>query len=114
MVAKRVTPSESSKARRPPAKTPEDREKQLVGIAVDLAEKQMREGTASAQVITHFLKIASGGERLAREKVELENELLKAKIKSIGSAEEVQVMYKDALDAMRAYSGQEVEDYDED
>lgn len=115
MVAKRVTPTTgSSKPRRPPATTPEGREQQLVGLAVDLVERQLLEGTASAQVITHYLKIGSGRETLEREKLRNENELLTAKIKSIGSAEEVQALYKNALNAMRAYSGQEVEPEYED
>ena len=37
---------------------PEARENLLVSLAIDLAEKQLREGSASAQVITHYLKLA--------------------------------------------------------
>ena len=40
-----------------PATTPEGRENEMVSLAIDLAEKQIREGTASSQVITHFLKL---------------------------------------------------------
>lgn len=113
MVAKRVTPSTgSSKARRPPATTSEGREQQLVGYAVDLAERQILDGTASAQVITHFLKIASGRETLERKKLEQENELLKAKVQQIGSGEEIKELYSNALNAMRMYSGQET-DYED-
>lgn len=117
MVAKRVTPAnakEPSKARRPPATTPEGREQQLVGYAVELAEKQIRDGTVSAQVLTHFLKIASGREALERKKLEQENELLKAKVQQIGSGEEIKELYSNALAAMRSYSGQEVDgEYDD-
>lgn len=114
MVAKRVTPnSEPAKRKRPPATTPEAREQQLVGYAVELAERQLLEGTASSQVITHYLKIASGREKLERDKLQKENELLQAKVQQIGSGEEIKELYSNALSAMRAYSGQEVEpDYD--
>lgn len=115
MVAKRVTASSGSGIqRRPPATTPEGREQQLVGLAVELAERQLVDGTASAQVITHYLKIASGREKLEREKLAQENELLRAKVQQIGSGEEIKELYENALSAMRAYSGQEVEGEYED
>jgi hypothetical protein len=104
----------SSVNKRPPATTPEARERQLVGDAMALAEKQIREGTASAQVITHFLKIGSGREKLEREKIESENELLKARIENLAAGKDIQELYGNAIDAMRMYSGQEVEaDYDD-
>lgn len=114
MVATRKNPDNGSRTRRPPARTPEAREAQLVGMAVDLAERQLADGTASTQVITHFLKLAGEREKLEKEKLRQENELLKARITAIGSAAEVQKLYTDALNAMRAYSGQEVEpDYED-
>ena len=113
MAATRKTP-ESSRKRRPPATTPEARENQLVALAFDLAEKQMLEGTASAQVISHLMKLGSGREKLERQKLERENELLKTKIEQAASQKEVEVLYRNALNAMRTYSGQEVaDDYDE-
>lgn len=95
---------------RPPALTPEGRENQLISLAIDLAEKQLSEGTASSQVITHYLKLGSTKERLEKEKLEKENELLKAKTESLQSAKRVEELYKDALNAMRRYSGQAGED----
>lgn len=91
--------------RRAPALTPEDREDQLISLAVDLAEKQMREGTASAQVITHYLKLGSTKERLEKEKLEKENRLLEAKTESLQSLKRTEELYQNALNAMRAYSG---------
>ena len=102
---KAASSSESSRKMRP-ALTPEARENQMVSLAVDLAERQLREGTASSQVITHYLKLASTREKLEREKLEEENKLLKAKTKAYESAEEVKVLYEQALKAMRNYSGQ--------
>jgi uncharacterized protein YcaQ len=101
-----------SKRVRPPARTPEARENQLIAAAVDLAEKQIREGTASSQVITHFLKLASPRERLEKEKLQRENELLKVKADAVKSAKNVEKLYGDALNAMKRYSGQGGSDED--
>ena len=94
----------SSKPRRP-ALTPEARENQIISDAYDLAEKQIREGTASSQVISHFLKMGSPKARLEKEKMELENELIRAKTKAIESGEELMTMYNNAIQAMKEYSG---------
>lgn len=88
-----------------PAKSLEARENQLISLAVDLAEEQLIKGTASAQVITHYLKLGSTSERLEKEKLKKENELLKAKTDSLKSAKKVQELYEEALSAMRRYSG---------
>lgn len=88
-----------------PALTPEARENQLVALAVDLAEQQLRDGTASSQVITHYLKLGTSKEKLEREKLEKENELLTAKTEAIQSAKRVEELYTNALNAMRIYSG---------
>lgn len=103
----------SSRASRP-ATTPEGRENQLISFAIDLVEKQLRDGTASAQVITHYLKLGSTRERLEQERLRRENELLTAKVEQLASAKRVEDLYKTALNAMRAYAGQEVDDYDEE
>lgn len=105
-----MTGPRKEKRTRPPALTPEGRENQLISLAIDLAEKQLSEGTASSQVITHYLKLGSTKERLEKEKLEKENELLKAKTESLQSAKRVEELYKDALNAMRRYSGQAGED----
>lgn len=101
---KAITPSEPKRRMRP-ALSPEARENQLVSLAVDLAEKQLMEGTASSQVITHYLKLASMKEKLEREKLENENELLKAKKDMLDSAKRVEALYEGALNAMRTYQG---------
>lgn len=93
-----------------PALGVEARENQLISLAVDLAEQQLRDGTASSQVITHYLKLGSTKERLEKEKLERENELLRAKTESLQSMKHVEELYQNALDAMRAYSGQEPTD----
>lgn len=113
-MAKVKAPGESKSVRMGrPAITPEARENQLISLAVDLAERQLREGTASSQVITHYLKLGSTREKLERERLEEENKLLRAKSKAIENAEEVKVLYEAALKAMRNYGGQgEPDEYD--
>lgn len=90
---------------RRPALTPEARENQMISLAVDLAEKQLVEGTASSQVITHFLKLATVREKLERERLAKENRLLDAKTESLQRDERIEEMYKNAINAMRRYGG---------
>lgn len=109
--AKTVTSSESSRKMRP-ALSPEARENQLVSLAVDLAEKQLRDGTASSQVITHYLKLGSTKEKIEKEILEKQKDLIEAKTQSLQSAQRIEELYKNALDAMRKYSGQgDLDDY---
>lgn len=105
--------SSQSKRQRRPATTPEGRENQLISLAVDLAEKQLSAGTASSQVITHFLKLASTREKLEQERLENENLLLSAKIDALASAKKIEELMERALEAMRAYRGQDTADYED-
>ena len=89
-----------------PALTPEARENQLISLAVDLAEEQLRDKTASSQVITHFLKLGTTKAELEKEKLAKENELLRAKTESIESQKRIEELYAEALNAMRRYNGQ--------
>lgn len=93
----------SSKMR--PALTPEARENQLISLATDLAEQQLRDGTASSQVITHYLKLGSSKERLDMVAKEEEIKLLKAKTEALKASKDNEKLYKDAIAAMRRYSG---------
>lgn len=97
-----------------PALTPEARENQMIALAVDLAEQQLRDGTASSQVITHFLKLATVKEQLEREKLTTENKLLQAKIKDLESQASSAALYSEALKAFSVYSGQAPAPQEED
>ena len=90
---------------RAPAKTPEARENQLIGLAMDLAEKQLRAGTASSQIITTFINRGSTKERLEKEILHEQKDLLTAKTDTIRSAKNVEELYEEAIRAMRMYSG---------
>lgn len=96
-----------------PALTPEARENQLIALSLDLVEKRLREGTASSQEVTHFLKLGTMKERLEREKLEEENKLLKAKTESIQSQRRSDELFKKAINAFKSYKG-EVDDDEED
>lgn len=100
--------------KRAPGKTLESRENQLISLAVDLAEKQLSKGTASSQVITHYLKLGSTKERLEKEKLIQENQLLKAKTEALQSQKRIEELYSEAIKAMRTYNGHEDESVDSD
>lgn len=89
-----------------PALTSEARENQLIALAVDLAEKQLREGTASSQVITHYLKLGSTKEAIEKDILKKQRELIEAKTDAIQSAKKVEELYSNALKAFSTYSGQ--------
>jgi len=84
-----------------PALSPENRDKQLVSLAVDCAERQLREGTASPSVIVHYLKLGSEKEQLENERLKEENKLLKAKTK----ATDTKAAYENVIKVMRDYAG---------
>ena len=117
-MAKRTkTTSEDTQKKMRPAITPEARENQMIALAVDLAEKQLIEGTASSQVITHYLKLATTKEKIEREILEKQKELIVAKTENLQSAKRIEELYSNALKAMQNYSGQTcsmVDDEDDD
>lgn len=96
-----------------PGLTPEAREDQLVALATNLAEEQLREGTASSQVITHYLKIGSTKERIEKDILREQKELIIAKTDALKGGKNVEKLYGDALKAMRKYSGQMDEEDDQ-
>lgn len=95
-----------------PAISEEARENQLICLAVDLAERQLREGTASSQVITHYLKLGSTKERIEKQILEKQKDLLDAKTEAIRATQASDEKYNRVLDALRRYSGHG-SDYDD-
>jgi TRAP-type uncharacterized transport system substrate-binding protein len=106
MASRRRSDETAPKSRRP-ATSPEQREQQVVSQAIDLAERQIAEGVASSQVITHFLQLGSSREQLEQQRIAHENELLRVKRESLESAKRVEELYENAISAMRAYQGVE-------
>ena len=89
-----------------PALTPEARENQLISLATDLVEQRLLDGTASSQETTYFLKQGSMKTKLELEKLKEENALLKAITENLQSKKRVEVLYMEALNAMKSYAGQ--------
>jgi hypothetical protein len=112
---KREPPKNSIESiRNRPARTPEARENRLIALAYDLVEQRLIEGTATSQETTHFLRLGSQKERIEREILEKQKELITAKTEALKSAKRVEELYSDAIAAFRSYSGQPEESDDQD
>jgi len=105
MAKVRSNKSEDDRNKLKPALTPEARENQLIYLATNLAEQQLRDGTASSQVITHYLKLGSTKERIEKEILEKQKDLLVAKTESLQSSKRIEELYTNAINAMKHYSG---------
>lgn len=88
-----------------PASSPEGRENQLIAAAYDLAEKRILDGTASNQLLCHFLKLGTTREKYEKEKLKKELDMITAKTENLESQRNSEVLYQDAIDAMRRYQG---------
>lgn len=97
-------------------KIPEARENYLIDLAFDLTERMLRDGTATSQMITHFLRLATVKEQLENEKLRTELKLAEAKIQQISSCDDIKELYAEALKAMKSYSGEynPEDDWDEE
>lgn len=98
-------PKKGAQRKTAPARSPEAREQQMINLAVDLAEQQLRKGTASSQIITHYLKLATSREELEKEKLKHEVELTRAKTESLKQQAKMEETYQKAIAAMRSYQG---------
>ena len=107
--SKKTNPVSNTKKNRI-ATSPEARENQLIALAVDLAEQQLRDGTASSQVISHFLKMASTKEKIEREILEKQKDLIAAKTENLHSAQRIEELYENAMNALNGYKGQDDND----
>ncbi len=104
-MAKSAGSNRNIQTKRPPATTPEGREQQLIALAMEATEKRIRDGTASAQELVHFLKAGSPTAKLERQILEKQKELITAKTEAIASQKRVEELYANALSAMRSYAG---------
>lgn len=104
--ATKISGASGSTRRDRPALDPEARERQLIAKAERLAEKQLDDGTASSQIVVHYLKLGTAKAELEKEKIKHENELLRAKTEALESAKHIEELYSNALKAMSRYSGQ--------
>lgn len=102
---KSTAPSKGTTRKLPKARTPQARENQLIDLAMKLVERQLLEGSATSQVITHFLKLATVREQLENEKLRSDLKVAEAKIQQIQSQEDIKILYQDAMKAMKRYNG---------
>lgn len=109
MVSSTKQPTQAAGRKRPPARTPEDREKQLIASAVDLVERQIAEGTVSSQVLAHYVRMASTKNRLEEQKLRLETERLRVQNDDILRAREREEDYSKVLEALNRYQGKDAE-----
>lgn len=114
MARRNIDDEHTAPRRRSPAKTPEERESMLISMAMDRAEQQIADGTASSQLLTHFAKLGSSRERLEQERLRNENEVLRKKVETMEAAVDVKNLMTEALMAFKGYSGQADDDDDDD
>lgn len=97
-----------------PALTPEARENQCIAMAYNLVEKRLQNGTATAQEVVHFLKLGTAAAQLEKEKLKNENQLIQAKVDALQSSKHSELLYEEAIAAMKAYSGHALSSSDEE
>ena len=88
----------------------------MIALAVDTAEDLMRTGNAPAQIVTHYLKLGSSRERLEKQRIAMEVELMEAKKEQMASMAKQEELFEKAIRAMKTYSGSgshEDEDYED-
>ena len=106
---------ESKKKRRPPATTPEGRENQMISLAFDQAELQLRQGTAPAPIVVHYLKLATEQTKLENEQLRNKNLLIQKQVDQIDQAARIEELHAEAIKQMTVYQGRgEPEDYIDD
>lgn len=93
-----------------PATTPEAREGQLVSLAVDLAEKKLRDGSAPPSMVIHYLKLGTTREQLEQERLKQENIMLQAKAQALASSARSEETLQRAIDAFTSYRSSELDD----
>jgi len=102
------------KPKKAPPKTIEAAEQQLINLSTKEVEKRIRNGTATSQLLLHYIKMGSVTEELAREKLRNENKLLEAKAQQLASTQRIEELYEKAIVAMREYGGKKPDQYEED
>ena len=88
-----------------PAMSLEGRDAQMASLAYDVVEQRMRDGTATSQETTYFLKLANKNQALEKIKLEKQIELLEAKTEQIKAAKRMDEVYMDAIAHFKIYAG---------
>ena len=109
----KTTGVEPRKRSRRRAMTAEERENQLISLALDRVEERMLNGTASGQEYVQFIRMASSKARAENEKLKLELDLVRAKTENLRQQQRTDEMFANAIAAFKRYSGAE-DDEEED
>lgn len=110
----KTTGSDIPKRPRRRAQTPEERENQLIALALDRVEERMLNGTASGQEYVQFIRMASSKARAENEKLKLELDLVRAKTENLRQQQRTDEMFANAIAAFKRYSGASDDDEEED
>lgn len=104
----------NSNKKSPPARTAKAKENQLISLAVELAEKKLRDGTASSQIIVTLLNLATQKYKLEMTKLKSDIDLSQAKRKNLDQADSRSELYENALNAFKKYQGNNFSEEDDD
>lgn len=110
MAKKKVATPQETPSKRTRTLSPEARENRCISLAIDMAEEQLANGTASSQVLCHYLKLGTEKAKLENEILQKQKDLLDAKTVAYKSAEKIEKIYEEAIKAMKTYSGQVTND----
>lgn len=82
-----------------------ERERENMFLATELAAKQLRDGTAKAQVVTHYLRMSSPREDIERRMMEAKIALLEGQLAACQNDMATQALIIEALESLREYRG---------
>ena len=110
MAKVRTTSSSSTTRKSRPPLSPEADEQICISLAIDLVKERLRNGTASSQETTHFLKLATSKYKEEVRLAKAQTEKAEAQVEAMKSQKRVEALYEDAIKAFRNYNGQGDED----
>lgn len=105
----------TSRQKSAPARTPKAQEQLMINLSMKQAEQMLREGRAPAQIVVHFLKLATEKAKYENEKLRAETEMTISKSDLMKSQQHSEELYAKAISAFKSYGGGgSAEDYDDE
>lgn len=90
-----------------PARSDDERERQMINLSYDLAEARMRSGIATSAEICHFLKLGSTRAKYEQEELQENIKLLKAKTDDISEGKRAVAQFDELMKVLKQYGGYE-------
>lgn len=84
----------------------ESRLNKITDLVLSQVEKQLKDGTVSSQIATFFLNHDLEKKTLELERLRLENDHLRAKIKSEESKQNLEDQINEVMEALKSYTVQ--------